>query len=362
MSVEKLKLVISDFHIGKGRYLPDGRKNYLEDFYQDEKFAEFLEYYSSNEYRNADVELIINGDFFDLLQVDIMGHVTDRITERISLEKLDAIRRGHPLVFESLRAFCEKPNKSIAYIIGNHDAPMLWSGCQRMFRELVGSSVRFFPESYSFDGVFVTHGHLYEFLNHFNTKQFWRRDEETGEDVLRLPWGSYFVIQVVHEGKRQRPYVDKVWPYRKFLQWMFFNDFWFFWKALFKPLSFWIRNRFSSDPYRRREFRLSPARLFDAMTHKSVRKVVEEILIRTSYHTVIIGHTHTYGYRNLAPHGEIFNTGTWMETIYLSLERFGKSLNRTYVEITYPLGPDKPPRSVLKKWHGQYHPFEEVAG
>ena len=39
----KLKLVISDFHIGKGRYLPDGRKNYLEDFYQDEKFAEFLE-------------------------------------------------------------------------------------------------------------------------------------------------------------------------------------------------------------------------------------------------------------------------------------------------------------------------------
>lgn len=359
---KKLKLVISDFHIGKGRYLPNGEKNYYEDFYQDEKFAEFLSFYSSGRYEDAEVELIINGDFFDLLQVDIMGQVTDKITERISLQKLDAIKNGHPIVFEALREFCARPKKSISYVIGNHDAPMLWSSVQKMLMEIIGAPIKFYPESYSFDGVFVAHGHLYEFFNHFNTKEFWQRDSETGENILKLPWGSYFVLQVLHEGKRERSYIDKVRPYRKFLKWMFFNDFFFFWKALFKPIAFWVKNRFYADPRRRHEFKLSLARLIESATHKSINKVAEEILSKTSHKIVIFGHTHEYAYRNIMPHGEYFNTGTWMETIYLSLEKLGKSLNRTYVEITYPLGKDSSPRAILKRWFGQYHPFEEVAG
>ena len=359
---EKLKVVVSDFHIGKGRYLPNGEKNYLEDFYQDEKFAELLEYYSTGQYEDAEIELIINGDFFDLLQVDIMGQVSEKFTERISLEKLDAIKHGHPSIFESLRTFSQRPKKSISYVIGNHDAPMLWPNVQKMLVEIIGRPIKFYPESYSFDGVFIAHGHLYEFFNHFNTKEFWYRDPETEEKMLKLPWGSYFVLQVILEGKRQRPYIDKVWPYKKFLKWMFFNDFWFFWKALFKPISFWIKNRFNKDRFRRREFKLSIARLIESSTHGSVKKIAEEILMKTNYKIVIFGHVHEYEYRNLAPNGEYFNTGTWMETIHLSLERFGKSLDRTYVEITYPLGQDGPPRAVLKKWYGQYHPFEDVAG
>ena len=66
----KLKLVLSDLHLGKGMRLPNGAINFLEGFYYDDQFVEFIHYYSSGVYRHHDIELIINGDFFDFLQVD----------------------------------------------------------------------------------------------------------------------------------------------------------------------------------------------------------------------------------------------------------------------------------------------------
>ena len=33
-----LVLVLSDFHLGKGRYLKNGQLNLLEDFFEDERF------------------------------------------------------------------------------------------------------------------------------------------------------------------------------------------------------------------------------------------------------------------------------------------------------------------------------------
>src|SRR5690242_12756231 len=67
--VEKIRLVISDFHISRGKWLKDGRRNPLEDFHQDEKFRQFLDHYSQGAYASTDVELIVNGDFFDPLAV-----------------------------------------------------------------------------------------------------------------------------------------------------------------------------------------------------------------------------------------------------------------------------------------------------
>jgi hypothetical protein len=55
-----IRLVVSDFHLGKGRYLGDKTKNLLEDFIYDREFAEFLKYYSTQEFETADVELVLN--------------------------------------------------------------------------------------------------------------------------------------------------------------------------------------------------------------------------------------------------------------------------------------------------------------
>ena len=67
--MQKLKLVISDFHLSRGNWLPDGRRNPLEDFHQDQRLFEMLDHYSSGPHADSDVELIVNGDFFDPLAV-----------------------------------------------------------------------------------------------------------------------------------------------------------------------------------------------------------------------------------------------------------------------------------------------------
>jgi metallophosphoesterase superfamily enzyme len=94
-SKKHIKIVISDCHLGAGANLPDGGINPLEDFRKDDKFVEFLDFYSSGEYENANIELVINGDFFDMLQTRT-SHFPYEILENIAVHKIKLILRGHP--------------------------------------------------------------------------------------------------------------------------------------------------------------------------------------------------------------------------------------------------------------------------
>ena len=73
---QKTVLVISDIHLGAGTYVK-GIKNFLEDFHYDEEMVDFLNYYSSGDYEKREVELIINGDLFDLLAVPFVEYFDD---------------------------------------------------------------------------------------------------------------------------------------------------------------------------------------------------------------------------------------------------------------------------------------------
>jgi hypothetical protein len=48
--LKKLKLIVSDLHLGRGVRLPNGAVNAMEDFQHDMRFKEFLEYYSTDQY------------------------------------------------------------------------------------------------------------------------------------------------------------------------------------------------------------------------------------------------------------------------------------------------------------------------
>src|SRR5205823_10585063 len=103
----KLKVIVSDFHLGEGQ--ERGSLNPWENFHHDDKFAELLRYYSTDYYEDEDVELIINGDFFDLLQVHYDGEFTDIVTEDVAVAKLKACFDGHPTVMRALPSFVEPP-------------------------------------------------------------------------------------------------------------------------------------------------------------------------------------------------------------------------------------------------------------
>jgi UDP-2,3-diacylglucosamine pyrophosphatase LpxH len=357
--MRKLKVVVSDFHIGKGHILPDGSINTLEEFYYDEKFAEFLEYYSKGDYEGADVEVIINGDFLNLLQTDYKGHHTTVITESIDYYKIVQIVDGHPLVFDALRQFVAKPHKRITYIVGNHDQGMLWSRIREYLDEVCGARINYKNIVYFFDGVHVEHGHQHEAANRINPKKFFLK-QDLPEPVLNLPWASHFFVNFVLRVKQEMPHVDKVRPFHLFIRWGLINEFLFTVKTVLRLLWYLITTGLRRD--RRREFSLKTNLQIakESAVYPDLEVSAHKILMDDRVHTVIFGHTHVYMYRQWGKNKEYLNTGTWTELTSLDIASLGKITKLTYALIEYPAEGGRP-RARLKEWRGHYRVEVDVA-
>ena len=352
----KIKLVISDLHLGRGRLLEGGATNPLEEFYFGQKLVEFLNYYCLGEFREAEVELIINGDFLNFLQVDYHGHFLTVVTEAISLEKLKAIVEGHPEVFKALRDFAHVEGRSIAYVIGNHDQCMLWPATRAYLNEVVAYNVRYKNLVYFFDGVHVEHGHMHEAANRLNPKKFFLK-KNLPEPILNLPFGSHFFVDFVLKIKHKYPAVDKVRPFRRMIWWALFNETSFTVRSMFSLARYFFEAVFVKDPRRQFPLKRILKVLLESAVFPDLGEAARRILADERVNMVIFGHTHVYQYRQYGVDKEYFNTGTWTELTSLDIPSLGKITKLTYVLIEYVEGAARP-RGRLKEWRG-YHRIEE---
>ncbi len=361
----RYKLVLSDFHLGKGRYFRDGSPNLLEDFVYDREFAEYLDHYRSGEFQNADVELILNGDILNLLQMDTYGVYTPLFTERSTERSVRRIVQGHPEFFEALRRWSATEGHTIGYVVGNHDVGMLWPSPRRVFSEACGQEVRFFDESYVFDGVHVEHGQQHERFARIDMRQpFITRG--LPEPVLNLPWGSLFVAVMMPVIKQERPHVDKVRPFSAFLIWALIHDFPWAIRTGWRVAKFTLQTLYFKSRYRTllrkpatwdliREIQLYPN--FD----REAFRILEG---NDDIHTVIFGHTHVLKYRRWREGKQYFNEGSWNEVTNLDLNEYGTRTRLTYAFIEYPEA--EPGRAVrphvrIKEWRGRWRPDAEMA-
>lgn len=361
--MKRIKVVVSDFHLGKGPFLRDGTPNILEDFRFGRKFVEFLNYYSSGEWAEAEVELIINGDFLNLLQVDYLGIHTYLITEKMVVHTLRSIIAGHPFVFEALRNFAATPRHSIAYVIGNHDVGMLWDGPRRLLRECVGDNLRFYDTYYDFEGVRVEHGHLHEAINATDPQRFFVQDPDYPEPVLNLPWASLFVTTFLPKIKKERPFVDKVKPFTAYIRWALIHDFWFMLRMAVFSLSSMLRMWSLARKHKLIDFGVTWQRLMGSAIYPSFVREARKILRdNTHLNAIIFGHTHVLRYRQWGGGKEYFNTGTWNEVTSFDIADFGLQTMLTYAFIEMPASnenaaaTDARPRIRLKEWKGQWTP------
>jgi UDP-2,3-diacylglucosamine pyrophosphatase LpxH len=363
--VKKLKLVISDLYLGTGKFLPTGEINSFEEFYFDEKFSQFLNFYSSGAYEESEVELILNGDIFNFLQVDYRGHYLSVITEPISVEKLRRIIDGHPLFFDALRRFINKPYKAITYIVGNHDQCMLWSGTKQVLNEALGRNLQYKNIIYEFDGVHVEHGHMHEPANRLDPKKFFIK-KDIPEPILNLPFGSHFFVDFVLPVKRLNPYIDKVRPLKSYVRWGLLYDtrftiftalklFWFFLMHLTGIMKDKLNNKLNHS----QTWSWSLVwNIFKSRTiFPDLIEPAKQLLEDDKLHTVIFGHSHVYHYKQFAADKEYFNTGTWTELTSLDLKSLGKITKLTYVLLDYSDDLSRP-RGRLKQWKG-YHRIDE---
>lgn len=353
---KKIKLVISDLHLGKGRQLENGTTNSLEEFYYSEKLVEFFQYYSTGAYRDYDVEIIINGDFLNFLQVDYRGHFLTVITESVALEVLKTVIRGHLNVFKAMGDFLSQPNRRITYVIGNHDQGMMFQACRDYLDQVIGYRLQYKNMIYFFDGVHVEHGHMHEAANRMDPKKFFLK-QGLPEPILNLPFGSHFFVELVLKIKEKYPHVDKVRPFGQMLRWSLFNETRLTLSAFSELFKYAYKVIFTTDLRFRWTFKNLLKIFLESAIFPDLSVSAKRILTDNRVHTVIFGHTHVYEYRQWGNQKEYFNTGTWTELTSLDVVSLGKITKLTYVLLEY--GEHEPrPHGRLKEWRG-FHRIEE---
>ncbi len=356
--MRKLKLVVSDFHIGCGETLADGRLNPLEDFHFDDKFVEFLDYHSRGDFAEADIELIINGDFFNHLQVDLEAEHAEIIDEREALSRTEAILKGHPLLVEGLRKFAGSPRRSVTFLLGNHDPGLLFASVHALLRRLLGERVRVLLNAHRFDGIHVEHGNQYFADNAYHTRRLFL-SRKLPSPVVNLPWGSFFVIHILNKIKLERPYFDKIWPMKQYFRWALVHDTGFACRAIARIIFYFFWLRFRKDPHRRSSFgrtiRIIKEVPLSPKLHVEAKKL---LLADRELKVVVFGHTHGPVIRQFAADKTYINTGVWNEQISMDIANPGRIVRLTYAHLEYDASGKVHPS--LKEWKGSHKIIEEV--
>jgi len=225
--MSKFKVVLSDFHLGAGR---QKEGNLLEDFTSDREFAAFVdEVIAESDRDGADVELIFNGDMFEMFQlphVDIFDpKAIYRSKECYSSTEPDSVRKvavaiaGHPLFFAALRRFIQPgpPRRSAAFVKGNHDVLIHWPAVHELIRQTVGATgeraplMGFAERCISREGIYIEHGNQYSlFLDKVPNMDDPSDPDKPG--YLTWPPGARFVMDVYNEWERKRYWLDGVKP------------------------------------------------------------------------------------------------------------------------------------------------------
>lgn len=240
-------LILSDLHLGEGRDPKTGFVSRQEDFFFDDEFCAFLDHHSGEEWSEMEWTLVINGDFFDFLQV--VASPPPELSLRFdatfgpkagpleSAWKAKRIIRGHSEVFRSLAQFVLRHR--LILVAGNHDAEFHYPEVQETFlsemerhippskRETLRRNIEFRPWFYLSDGIYVEHGHQYDPLNSFQYQLAPRLPDlglpaSEAED-LDLPLGSLFVRYLFNRVETESPFADNIKPATRFLKWFALN-------------------------------------------------------------------------------------------------------------------------------------------
>lgn len=337
----KTILVISDLHLGAGKMIK-GRRNFLEDFFFDRELIEFLNYYNNGIYKDQEVELVINGDFLDLLAVPFINYFDDEFwSEKAAVEKMRMIVRAHKGVMDALVDFISNEKRKIVYIIGNHDGELVFDSVKEVFFDI-------FPEEHKskiilkneiveyspIKNVFIKHGHQYEIAHQFdqNASVVLSKDNEK---YFLPPWGSYYVTRVVNKFKEERSYINSVKPIKTFMIFGLIFDTFYMIRFILANVYYFLMVRIWQY------FKLGkPLKVLFQELHNELELFQDyETLTRKFFienpeaKVLIVGHTHEPTFREYED-GTIFvNTGTWTKMVNLDFRKIQQSFALTYAKI-----------------------------
>jgi UDP-2,3-diacylglucosamine pyrophosphatase LpxH len=360
-----LRIVVSDLHLGTG--VEKGKRNPYEDFYEDDRFAELLSHYDDHAGDQTEIELILNGDIFDLLKVKLNDTWPTEITADIATEKLRLCLEGHPKFVLALRRFVSRAHRRIVYLPGNHDLDMLFEPAQALFSRYVAPGelnerVRFITHTDTYylpEGIQIRHGHQLERIHRIQYSKPFRKRRD-GTEVLDLPYGSLWILEVMNPVKEFRNSVDRVLPLKLYLLGSLFFDPSFGIRFLLRSFLHLLRRRiFTLRAWRKRLASIPLILREEVFAMSGFDNAVERQLRRLrGVHTLIVGHSHAPRFRVLPTQQLMMNTGTWIKMIHLDMQHLGQDSGLTYALIEYT--EDGRPEPKLMRWFGTRNTCEAI--
>ncbi len=308
-SDERVIAAFSDIEMGPG--------GQYDDFPHSAWLAELLLAYNRPPYDQVPVDLVFNGDTFDLLKTSWEGGYPHLITARIAVGKMRRIADAHPAFFRGLRSFLshDGPPRRVHFVTGNHDAELVFVEVQDLIRERVGAPGVEFP------GFFLDIGDAH-FEHGQQQDPIFRVPEPgikaaEGERVLDLSWGAIALLDVAmplqhvlhhHDRIKPRAEIFRLLPeLRSYLlgafRQYFLQDF----------LGGWLSG---TDPVKRVTWEMLRElyhRLTSGDTTITVADhFVEQIHASDQYRLIVFGHEHeaglwTYGDRRVLRTGAFRN-------------------------------------------------------
>ncbi len=220
---QKLKFILSDLHLGVDWFHQQAHST-------GEHFTAFLQtIQQESEQHDAEVELIINGDFLAFLQTPAVTHYDPTVSyppeayldssQEASLKRLNLIIAANPAVFNALAEFLSdsRLRRKLTIIKGNHDVSLFWPKVKSRLREVLGalgsraSLVQFADEFVNREKIYVEHGHQRaESMNAYRDSF----DPRTSHDPSQLhhPAGSRFTVDFLNQARQQYWFADQVKP------------------------------------------------------------------------------------------------------------------------------------------------------
>lgn len=372
--MEQVKIVLSDCHLSAGRFF-EGKLNPHEDFFFDDQMVDLINYFAKtplskmSESENVHVELILNGDIFDYLNVPYQGEYEEAVTEEIALYKTEAIIQGHPQVMAAIRQFASLPFRQVTYLIGNHDAELVFEKVRERITRAWDPEGQYPSEKVKvlgdqdrlqYDGgVEIHHGNQFEAGSALDfEKPLLTAGLE--KPVLNLPWGSFYVLKIINRLKWEREHIDKVRPVKIFILVGLVLDPWFTLRFCFLSVFYFLKTRFVFSPKRRSRLK-ETLEILKQETHffQDLESDARAILDQDpSIQTVIFGHTHR-PLQKIYPDGKQYiNTGTWTKMINVDWRGLGQQFRRTFAFIHIR---DGKADCELRQWvgtHGPHHVFD----
>ena len=205
-------VVISDLHMGPGRDV-SGNWHPYEDFRWRDEFIAFLDAVNS---QSGDIDLVINGDLFELLQSTTVECGRAGCGSPEALRRLEAVAKAHGDELAAIGKFAAAKSNRVHIVPGDHDAalflPEVWRRAATAFGApservtLVTSGTW-----QSADGrVHVEHGHqLPTSADRFSK---WPSPviDLYGRPHIERPWGESLILPFYDRTESKYPIVDNV--------------------------------------------------------------------------------------------------------------------------------------------------------